>query len=298
MFIKFLKFLTSNILYIIWFIIYFTIAWFLLGANGRSFFITAVLYTISISFALSPAGEWVIRKKENCRVPVTEQETEYLLPIFYEVYQQAKTENPKLNGNIKIYISDSVTVNAFAVGRQTVAVTRGALVTFTPEQLRGVIAHELGHITYGHTKALLLSTVGNVFFSISIIVLRAIATFIQSFIGALSEQNPVLIILHIASFLMRIMLEIGLFIFVYLSQILLALNSRTNEIQADNFAYSIGLGYELISALYLLQKISMHQKLTLSEQLMASHPHTADRIHRLEIKVNQEYECNPACIEN
>jgi len=68
---------------------------------------------------------------------------------------------------------------------------------------------------------------------------------------------------------------------------ILASNSRANEIQADSFAFEIGYGRELISAMYLFQKITMNTNLSLSEELKASHPHTADRIAHLERLKNQ-----------
>jgi len=63
---------------------------------------------------------------------------------------------------------------------------------------------------------------------------------------------------------------------------LLAANSRTNELQADKFAYDMGYGRELVMALYLLQKISMNRKIKLTDKLKASHPHIAGRIACLE----------------
>ena len=77
-------------------------------------------------------------------------------------------------------------------------------------------------------------------------------------------------------------------VFINVSEIILALNSRTNEIQADTFAYEIGYGRELISAMYLLQKISLDSNLRLSERLKASHPHIAYRIEQLESLENEE----------
>ena len=47
-------------------------------------------------------------------------------------------------------------------------------------------------------------------------------------------------------------------------------------------SHKINFGDELISALYLLKKISGSQKMTLKEKMTASHPHIAVRIGRLE----------------
>jgi len=83
---------------------------------------------------------------------------------------------------------------------------------------------------------------------------------------------------------------IALFVFINLSEMVLASNSRTNEIQADTFAYEIGYGRELMSGMYILQKMDMNAKLKLTERLKASHPHMAYRIANLERLENEELE--------
>lgn len=90
------------------------------------------------------------------------------------------------------------------------------------------------------------------------------------------------VLLNIINYLFKYVFEMSLIGFLYFGQIILSLNSRSNEFQADNFAYNISYGEELISALYLLQKISVSRKMTLKERMTSSHPHIAKRIERLE----------------
>lgn len=277
-----LRFLKSNVLYIIWFLLYFAFAWIILGQDWRSFYIASAVYGVSITLALSPIGEVVLRLLENCRKPATAKEKEYLIPLFEEVYQDAKEFNPSLNNGIKIYIMDAMYVNAFAIGRKTIAVTKGALETFNREELKGILAHELGHMTHGHTKALLLTLVGNLFFSLIIWVLRFILSFVEFLADVTASYNVIGYLFLFIGFLVRIIFEAFVFLFVNLGQLLLAINSRTNELIADKFAFQIEYGKQLIDALYLIQKISINRKLKLSEQLRASHPHTAFRIEALE----------------
>lgn len=294
MYVKFIKsflnFLGSNILYILWFIIYFSIAWYILGANLNSFIYVSIIYGVSITIALSPIGESILRAVENCRLPSTEQERNYLIPMFEEVYEDAKEVYPELNDGIRIYIMDVMYVNAFAIGRKTIAVTKGAMETFTAEELKGVLAHEFGHIFYGHTKALLLSVIGNFFFSVIVLFFRIVLYVIQIISNIVAQFNIVGLVFAIVTFVARLWVDLIIFIFINLSQIILALNSRTNEMQADTFAYEIGYGRQLISGMYLLQKVSMNQKLTISEQMKASHPHISCRIKNLEMLENQPVE--------
>jgi len=278
----FIKYIGSNYLYILWFVIYFLLAWFILGGNLDTFIFVLIIYSVSITIALSPIGEVILRAVENCREPLTQQEKSYLLPLFEEVYESAKEVNPSLNRNIKIYIMDAMFVNAFAIGRQTIAITKGAIETFSEDELKGILAHELGHMTYGHTKALLLSTIGNFFFT-AIVGFFKLSLHIMQFISSIVAFFSILGVAFVFfTFILRSLIEISVVIFINISQIILALNSRMNEDLADKFAHKIGYGRELIAGLYLLQKITMNTKIRLVDRVKASHPHLGNRIAKLE----------------
>lgn len=182
-----------------------------------------------------------------------------------------------LSNYIKSAISDTMMVNAFAIGRNTIAVTAGAIQTLTPDQIKGIMAHEVGHIANGHTKALLLNVVGNGIFTIFVMFFRLVLAILQT-LSQLFKGGLFYLIFTIS----KALFNTAFIVFMYLGQIILAINSRENEYQADSFALEIGYGEELVSALYLLQKISMNYQPTLSERLKSSHPHIAKRIHRLE----------------
>ena len=270
-------FFTSNWVYILWFLVYFTLAWLMCGASAESFLILLFAYGISIGIALSPIGEWILQRIEGIRKPLTMEESQYLYSLFNEVYNEALEKNPRLSGDIQLYISDTMMINAFAIGRNTIAITTGAMQTLTPDQLKGIMAHEIGHLSYGHTKALLLNVVGNGIFTLFVIFFRLVLAILQT-ISEIFNGGIFYLIFTIT----KALLNVANTIIIYLGQIILALNSRSNEYLADEFALKIGYGEELISALYLLQRISMNYRPTLSERLKSSHPHIAKRIERLE----------------
>jgi len=265
-----------------YFLIAWVIAWAVTDNAVSSFIFVLIVYALSVTVALSPIGESILIAMNGCREPATEQEREYLVPLFEEVYQQAKKEAPDLNDEIKLYIMDGMYVNAFAIGRKTIAVTRGAIATFTAEELKGILAHEFGHMRYGHTKAMLLSCIGNGFFALIVGIYRFLLSIVESISGAFAHTNIVVLVIRVLAFAFRITYDVIIFVFVNLGDIVLSINSRANEFQADKFALDIGYGRELISGMYLLQKISMNAKMSLSQQLKASHPHLADRISHLE----------------
>jgi len=284
------RFIGLNSIYIMWFILYFTIAWVVLGVDLYGFILAAIIYGTSVSVALSPFGEVLLRILENCREPATEEETSYLLPIFEEVFEDAKEIDPNLNDGIKIYIKDTMFLDSYALGRKTIVVTKGAIATFAEDELKGMIARELGNMSYGHTKAKLLTRIGNFFFTAIVWLLKMLLNVLLFINNAVRIRGIKGIIITILIHAVRFIFNANVFIFITISEIILSINSRANESQADAFAYDMGYGRELISALYLLQKISITGEASLLERAKAAHFHIAFRIRDLEALENQELE--------
>ncbi len=90
---KFIKNLAKNYIYIIWTMVYFSIAWLMLGADKYSFILVFFLYGISIIIALSPLGEVLLRFIEKVRPISTRKEKEYLLRLYMRKFM--KTLNKK-----------------------------------------------------------------------------------------------------------------------------------------------------------------------------------------------------------
>ena len=285
-----IKSLGSNYIYVIWFMIYFGIAWLLRGLSVGSTTWLLIIYIISISIALSPLGEMILRILKNCRHPLTAQERNYLLPLFEEVLQGAREISPRLSDKIKLYIIDAMHIESFAIGRQTIVISIGAIETFTAEELEGIFAHELGHMEHGHTKAILLSNIGNAVFTVHIWILKGIFYVLQILADIAAKHGFVGKILSLAMIVIRFCIDWGTILFIHLSEIILAINSRSNVIQADSFAYKMGYGGQLKSSLYLLQKISMTTEQTLLDRLKHPDPHIALRIAHLEGLERQDEE--------
>lgn len=76
--------------------------------------------------------------------PIEEHESPEIYRIVRELTAQAHLPMPR------VYMIPDETANAFATGRNpehaVVAVTQGILRILTPEELKGVIAHELSHV--------------------------------------------------------------------------------------------------------------------------------------------------------
>lgn len=273
-----LNFWGNNKIYFISTIIYFYISFKILGGTVETFFNLIIIYLVTIFIAFSPTGEKLLRLLNNVRPLETSKEKEYILPLFEEVYEQAKSRNKYLN-KIEICVIDNMTVNAMAIGRHTVAVTKGAVQTFTEEELKAVIAHEVAHIVHEDTTARLYAIIGNGIFTIILFIYKLIL-FIFECINETVSRNKNVLSFFIT--LIRFILEISTFLFTFALQIVMMTNSRKNEFNADKFSYDLGYDREMIEALYLLEKISLGDNSTIIQKMTASHPRITKRIEYLE----------------
>lgn len=89
----------------------------------------------------------------------------------------------------KVYIIPSETPNAFATGRNpqhaAVAATQGILRILTPDELEGVMAHELGHV---RNRDILISTIAATLAG-AIMMLARMAQFAALFGGGRSQED-------------------------------------------------------------------------------------------------------------
>lgn len=259
-----MNFVKSNYIFLIW-VVFYAIVLILFAMEDITIFYTLLIcQLISIIIALSPLGEWLLRITSGARKIRTKQDQDYLLPLFFEVYESALSCNKKLSQKVKLYIVEDKSVNAFAVGCNTIALNRGAIDSLDENELKGIIAHEMGHLNNGDTKVKLVMMIGNGLFSIFMFLFKLILSMDND-----KDSN---------AFLMLIPAFIS---FVVAS--FFAIGNRSNEYKADQFAYEIGYGDGLLETLYLLKEIEMGNRISLVEKLKSSHPALDKRIERLEI---------------
>lgn len=111
--------------------------------GGESGVFIALLFAIGLNFGSYWYSDKLILKMYNVQLADKKEYTS-LHSIVEEVSQSAKIPKPK------VYIVPSEQPNAFATGRNpehaAVACTTGIIKLLNKEELKGVIAHELGHI--------------------------------------------------------------------------------------------------------------------------------------------------------
>lgn len=243
------------------------------------------IYLLSLTIALSPVGEWILRLQSGCKKIKDEAILMRLEPLFREVYAKAKLANPELPDNIKMFLSDSEDPNAFATGRKTVCVTRG-LLRYSDEQIKGVLAHEFGHLAHKDTDLILVVSVGNMVVSAIFVIIRVFAN-VSMWIGeiitvAMSKSWGGVIAAIFIGFsrivadfilvlLMRAWTQIGVWLCMY--------SSRKNEFEAD--AYSVNCGYGEALCQVLASFGNGGGANGLFAALASSHPDTDKRIEKI-----------------
>jgi heat shock protein HtpX len=215
--------------------------------------------------------------------PVTEEELPQVYAIVRRLALQKSMPEPR------IYIIDSAQPNAFATGRSpkkaAVAVTTGILEILTVDELEGVLAHELAHVS---NRDILISSIAAMIAA----ALTMLARMAFWFGGGDNRESPLgaigailsLIVAPIAAMLIRMAI------------------SRTREFQADaTGAETTGRPMMLASALEKISagtaRIPMNVNPATAQlfidnpikavrgggmmKLLSTHPPTEERIERL-----------------
>jgi heat shock protein HtpX len=196
----------------------------------------------------------------------------------------------------EVGVYDSPEVNAFATGptksRALVAVSSGILNRMNPEQLEGVLGHEVTHIANGDmvTMTLLQGVVNAFAMFLSRVIAYALA---QAMRGDREEREGGVMASGIV-FLVQFVLEI---VFLILGSILVAWFSRFREFRADAGGARLAGRGNMVSALEALRRTyegvdptaqPAIQALKISTrprgvyQLFATHPPLEERIARLQ----------------
>jgi heat shock protein HtpX len=215
--------------------------------------------------------------------PVTEEELPQVYAIVRRLALQKNMPEPR------IYIIDSPQPNAFATGRSpkkaAVAVTAGILELLTVDELEGVLAHELAHVS---NRDILISSIAAMIAA----ALTMLARMAFWFGGGDNRESPLgaigaiisLVVAPIAAMLIRLAI------------------SRTREFQADaTGAETTGRPMVLASALEKISagtaRIPMNVNPATAQlfidnpmkavrgrgmmKLLSTHPPTEERIERL-----------------
>lgn len=249
-----------------------------------AFVIGIILYSISMAIALSPIGEWVLRFQNGCKKITRQDQLNYIMPLFAEVYSQAKEKDSTIPDDVKLFIANDSTPNAFATGRKTICITEG-LLQVPDNQIKATLAHEFGHLSNKDTDLILVITIGNAIVTILMVIIRLIVAFINLIMGIFglflggSEGFITTITSVVSGFLMDVFIVGGMWLWTKIGTLFIMKSSREHEYDADKFALELGYGNELCA---LLDNIDNTHTTGLFAQLAGSHPDKNDRINKLQ----------------
>lgn len=214
-----------------------------------------------IAISLTCIGERLAVFTEGSRKP-NDNENNYILPYLYEVCEKAKVQLPN------VYISSSSTINARAIGRKTIILNQGLLKNTSPEELCGVLAHEIGHIVYKDTVRLsvmyTLNFVGAWTSYAAVIVIGALTV--------LGRRVPILG----PVFLLVLLIKVFQLVTEKLISVGILAVGRREELRADKYAVSLGYGAGLKS--FLSKKKEPKAK----NRILSTHPPLFVRLKNLE----------------
>lgn len=111
--------------------------------GGRNGMVIAFVFAVIMNFGSYWFSDKIVLSMYRAQ-PLDEQQAPQLYRMVRELAAEANIPMPRL------YLIPDGTPNAFATGRNpenaVVAVTEGLVRLLTPEEVRGVIAHEIGHV--------------------------------------------------------------------------------------------------------------------------------------------------------
>ncbi len=213
------------------------------GLNLESLLIFSAIIGFTGSFISLVMSRWMAKRIFRIQIIASPQSQEEIF-FFHTIESLANRAGIKMP---EVGIYPSKEVNAFATGatknKALIAVSEGLFSMFSKEELSGVLAHEMSHITSGDMITMtLMQGVLNTFV---IFISRALAYIVESALGKDSEGMN-----YFVYWTTSIIFEI---IFGILAGLLLSAFSRHREFSADARGASFVGKSKMIAALKQLQ---------------------------------------------
>jgi len=283
--------------------------WFPLAVLGLIFFdypngliYSALLIIAAGILAISPVSERIGRAILGCR-PATTEERQKVTGVWNSVVaaieQALGSSAGERFANVKLFVSDEKLPNAFAVGRNTVCVTRGLLhltgCSLDAGDMAGVLAHEAGHLHFGDSGRLAVALTANRLGVASYRILdfwsmicetfaRGVLQSGRMFAGSAGIAGVFIILMAflavIVASIFSLAMRVVSFTFKIAADVSLRAVGRNEEFRADLFARNIGFGPQLAKFLRQIEALDAAPR-DIWALLNRTHPPTAERIDRL-----------------
>lgn len=151
-------------------------------AGGQSGMLIAFIFAIVMNIGSYWFSDKIVLAMYHAQ-PVDQRQAPELYGLVRQLAAEAQLPMPR------VYIIPQEAPNAFATGRNpenaVVAVTEGILRILTPEELKGVLAHELGHVK---NRDILVSSIAATLAGV-VMMLAHMAQWAAIFGGGRSDDN-------------------------------------------------------------------------------------------------------------
>lgn len=257
-----------------------------IGNDQLALGITLLLMACCVGVSFSPVGTWLFRYQYNLQEPNV-MERKRIEPVFQYVYQKALSKSKGLPKDIRWYIHNDDSINAFAVGLHTIGINIGMLNCCRDDEIAAILAHEFAHIAHRDALATTLSVQSNSLAllgkSVAVLAMRVIGTGIGFLFKIISEDELVGTIMGFVAKAISWLFDIYISIIFTICLAISYASCRKQEYDADWYAAQLGFKKPLIHAFGRFpteRKVSFVADIT--QMLYGTHPKTEDRIKRLE----------------
>ena len=267
----------SNLGTVIFFVLNILLIIAVFGSSGNIFELI-LIYFITVAISLSPIGEMFLAAFAGARDIKRVDIKLRVIPLVQYVLDKANETTPYCPKKVKVLLVHDSSPNAFALGKRTLCITDG-LLTLSDDMILGVLAHEIGHLSYGHTVIQLLIGGGNLFISGCLLLIKLSCWIFSAIMGlfAIGSRSGIMGLITVLFAGISTVLS---WLWVKFCMLFLMWSMRQNEYLADEFAYRIGFGLEL--ATVLDQHLSAVPNDGFLKALYSTHPCNDDRVAALQ----------------
>lgn len=239
-----------------------------------SLIITSAIMTGLVILSMTPAADYLLRPLYGFRKPLTDE-----VGKLNTLVRAVCLDAGKAPETLKVYIVDEQFPNAYALGLGSIGVTRRLLKNFPDNEIKGVIAHEIGHLNYKDSLYSKIFMTVSIIGQVSLIIYHTIANVLSSFARIPIPFLNLFVLLISWAFRWQVWLfELLLVVPLSFGKMF---GSRQCEYRADKYACQIGHGEGLYSFLYRILDMNNNSSGFLSI-LRATHPPTAERIRKID----------------
>lgn len=243
-----------------------------------------ICYIFTVLISLSPIGECTLAALAGAKEIKRKDIKIRLIPLLEIVFEQAKERTPSMVNSIRLKIIHEQAPNAFAIGRRTICVTDG-LLNLSDDEIMAVFAHEVGHLAYQHSVIQLLIGGGNLFISGFLLIIKVTCWIVMGIFTLVGISTRS----FWGGFFMTLFGSLStllIWLWTKFCMLFLMWSMRQNEFIADEYACK--LGYGTILASVLDRQMCSAPTNGFLKALYSTHPHSDDRIARLQ-ELGAEY---------